>query len=342
MGVFMRILLFLSSIFILCGAGSSPVMAREQIRAVGSSTVYPFVTVAAEQFGQGGKFKTPIVESTGTGGGFKLFCEGVGEKTPDIANASRQITSSELELCNKNGVTDIAEIAIGYDGIVLASKKGIKPLDISRKNIFLALAREVPDASGRLLKNFHQKWNEIDAKLPAYNIEVYGPPPTSGTRDAFVELAMEKGCEQVKEFAVAYPDEKIRKKKCHLIREDGKFIDSGEDDNIIVQKLFSNEKAVGILGYSFVEENSGKVQANKVDGVLPGFETIESGKYSVSRSLYIYVKKQHVGIIPGIIEFLVEMTSESATGDAGYVSERGLLPLKDEERKKNRELVRKM
>lgn len=335
----MRHILFfaISIITISCNAN-----AREQIRTVGSSTVYPFVTVAAEQFGQGGKFRTPIVESTGTGGGFKLFCEGLGDKTPDIANASRPITDSEKELCKKNGVTDIAEISIGYDGIVLATKKGTQLVDISRKTIFLALARELPDANGKLQKNHYQTWNEIDPALPKTEIAVYGPPPTSGTRDAFVELVMEKGSEQVAGFAKAYPDEKLRKKSSHLLREDGKYVDSGEDDNIIVQKLFSNETAFGILGYSFVEENTGKVQSSKIEGVLPSFETIENGKYSVSRSLYMYVKKQHIGKVAGIAEFLKEMTSENAIGAEGYVTERGLLPLNEVEQKKMREAVKKL
>ncbi len=325
-----------------CLAFAPPTLAREQIRAVGSSTVYPFVTVAAEQFGQGGKFRTPIVESTGTGGGFKLFCEGVGENTPDFANASRQITDSERDLCKRNRVTDIAEIAIGYDGIVLAAKKGTPILNISKKTLFLALAREVPDAGGKLVKNFYQTWNEIDSSLPKNPIEVYGPPPTSGTRDAFVELAMEKGCEQIKEFEKAYADEKTRKKMCHLLREDGKFVEAGEDDNIIVQKLFSNEKALGILGYSFVEENSGKVQPSRIDGVLPSFDSIESGKYSVSRSLFVYAKKQHIGMVAGVAEFLKELTSENAIGEDGYITERGLLPLGDADRKKMREIIRSM
>lgn len=319
---------------------SAPVFAREQIRAVGSSTVYPFVTAAAEQFGQEGEFKTPIVESTGTGGGFKLFCEGLGEKTPDLSNASRKITDSEKELCAKSGVTDISEIPIGYDGIVFVSKKGNPPIALTKKQIFLALARELPGNDGKLTKNAYMTWKQVDASLPDIGIEVYGPPPTSGTRDAFVELVMEKGCEEIKEFAVVYPDEKQRKKACHIIREDGKYIDSGEDDNIIVQKVSSNPKAIGILGYSYYEENASKVGANTVEGVLPSYETIESGKYSVSRSLYVYVKKQHIGKIPGIAEFIRELTSEAAIGPEGYVTAKGLLPLKEDERKAMRERVK--
>ena len=334
----MRKLAVIYILFIFCVA--QPAGAREQIHVVGSSTVYPFVTVVAEQFGQSGKFKTPIIESTGTGGGFKLFCEGIGESTPDIANASRPITDSEKKLCAKNGVTDIIEISIGYDGIVLAVKNGTLVLDLSKKAIFMALARELPDANGKMQKNPYKTWHDIDPKLPDNEIKVYGPPPTSGTRDAFVELAMEKGCELVPDFVKAYPDVKMRKKLCTLMREDGKFVEAGEDDNVIVQKLFSDEKALGILGYSFVEENTSKVQSSKVEGVLPNFSTIESGKYGISRSLYVYVKLQHIEKISGLAEFLREMLSENAIGDDGYVIERGLLPLNAEERKKQRETIK--
>lgn len=319
-----------------------PALARDQIRIVGSSTVYPFVTAAAEQFGQAGGFKTPIVESTGTGGGLKLFCEGVGDATPDIANASRPITDSEKELCAKNGVKDIAEIQIGYDGIVVANKKSAQQFTLSKKQLFTALARELPGKDGALAKNAYQTWKDVDASLPAQPIEVYGPPPTSGTRDAFVELVMEKGCAEFAEFAKAYPDEKERKKRCHLLREDGRYIDSGEDDNVIVQKLASNDKALGILGYSFYEENASKIQANAIDGVTPDFATIESGKYGVSRSLYVYVKKQHIGQVPGIAEFAKELTGESALGTDGYMVAKGLLPLKENDRKASRATAAKL
>lgn len=312
---------------------ASPALAREQIRVVGSSTVYPFVTVAAEQFGQDGLFKTPIVESTGTGGGLKLFCEGVGVRTPDLSNASRQITESEIELCRKNGVTDIAEITLGYDGIVMAQKNNGKPLNFTRRQIFLALARELPGKDGALVTNPYKKWSDIDASLPDAPIQVYGPPPTSGTRDAFVELVMEKGCEQVSGFAAIYPDKKKRQKACHLIREDGAFIESGEDDNVIVQKLTANDKAMGVVGYSFFEENSTKIMASKIEGVLPNYDSIESKQYTVSRSLFVYVKKQHIGTVPGIAEFIREMTGESALGPEGYMTVKGLLPLGEKERK---------
>lgn len=224
----------------ICVAGTSPALAREQIRIVGSSTVYPFVTIAAEQFGQNGVFKTPIVESTGTGGGIKLFCEGIGERTPDISNASRPMMDSERALCAKNGVTDIVEVTLGYDGIVVANKKNAKLFDLTKKQLFLALARELPGPDGKAIKNPHQTWKDVDGSLPDQIIKVYGPPPTSGTRDAFVELVMEEGCEGVPAFAELYPDAKERKKYCHLIREDGRYVESGEDDNVIVQKLSSD------------------------------------------------------------------------------------------------------
>ncbi len=318
-----------------------PAAARDQVRVVGSSTVYPFVAAAAEQFGQEGVFKTPIVESTGTGGGFKLFCEGLGERVPDISNASREITDSERELCSKNGVSDIIEIPIGYDGIVLAAKKGGKLLNITKRQLFLALARELADGqSDKLRKNPYQTWKQIDPALPDWPIAVYGPPPTSGTRDAFVELVMEKGCGN--ELLKAIPDEKKRKKACHLIREDGRYIESGEDDNIIVQKLVSNDQAFGILGYSFYEENSDRIQANQVEGVLPAYETIESGAYGVSRSLFVYVKPQQVGTVPGLVEFIRELTSEGAVGEDGYVTAKGLLPLNASERQVMRGAVKQL
>lgn len=320
---------------ILVAAGAAE--ARDQIRIAGSSTVYPFTSAAAERFGQGGKFKTPIVESTGTGGGFKLFCSGVGESTPDISNASRAIKASEVELCNNNGVTNIVEIPIGYDGLTVANAKGAPQFDLTKAQIFLALAREIPGKDGKLTKNAYQKWSEIDAKLPAQAIEVYGPPPTSGTRDSFVELVMEEGCKEFKEFAAAYPDEKAHKKACTMLREDGKWVDAGEDDNLIVQKLASNKNALGVFGYSFLDENRGKVQAAKINGVVPTTETVENGTYKVSRSMFIYVKGEHLGKIPGLAEFAAEMTSDAAMGKNGYLIAKGLLPLHEKDMKVARE-----
>ena len=312
---------------------------RQQIRVVGSSTVYPFVTAAAEQFGQAGEFRTPIVEAMGTGGGIKLFCEGIGASKVDMANASRKMTDSEREQCRKNGVTEIVELPIGYDGIILVNQKGATLLNLSKEQIFRALARELPGADGALVPNPYQRWNEIDASLPAVEIEMYGPPPTSGTRDAFSELVMEKGCAEVKEFARLYPDDKVRKKMCHLMREDGRYIESGEDDNIIIQKLSTNAGALGILGYGYYEENAGKVQAAKINGVMPSYDTIEDGSYKVSRSLYVYIKREHIGLVPGIAEFAREMISEHASGSEGYMTAIGLLPLSPAQREQARAAV---
>ncbi|MCC8998640.1 MAG: PstS family phosphate ABC transporter substrate-binding protein [Candidatus Contendobacter sp.] len=310
--------------------------ARDYISIVGSSTVYPFTTAVAEQFGKSNSsFKTPKVESTGTGGGFKLFCGGVGVQHPDVSNASRKIKKSEIESCAKNGVTDIVEIVIGFDGIVLATSKKSKPMALTLKDLWLALAKEVPEpGTGKLSANPFKTWKDINPDLPANKIEVLGPPPTSGTRDAFVELVMDHGC---KEFSVVKElektDEKQAKKVCQTIREDGAFIEAGENDNLIVQKLAANPNALGIFGYSFLEENLDKIQGETIDGVAPSFENIADGKYPVSRPLFVYVKKAHIGVIPGIKEFIAEFTSEKAVGDDGYLSKKGLIPLPDAKRK---------
>ena len=325
----------LASLWIMLCAHSA--VARDQIRAVGSSTVYPFAAAAAEQFGMAGTFKTPIVEATGTGGGFKLFCAGAGDTFADISNASRKILDSEKELCAKNGVLKIVEVPIGYDGIVIANGEGARVLDLSKKQIFLALAKDVPAKDGKLVLNPYVKWNEIDPKLPDQAIEVYGPPPTSGTRDAFIELIMEEAAKELPEYAKAYPDEKARKKAAGVLRQDGKYIDSGEDDNIIIQKLSSNKNAFGIFGYSFLEENKGKVQASSIGGIAPSMENIENGTYKVSRSLYVYFKGEHVGKVPGLAEFAEELVSENALGADGYLTLKGLLPLHADDMKTARE-----
>jgi phosphate transport system substrate-binding protein len=315
---------------VLVASVGSNALASEQIRAVGSSTVYPFVTVAAEEFGRSGKFKTPIVESTGTGGGFKLFCEGVGDDSADIANASRAIKSSEIELCTKNGVNDITEIKIGYDGIVIANVVGENKFELNKAQVFQALAKEIP-VDGKLVANTNKKWSDIDASFPDTKIEVYGPPPTSGTRDAFVELVMQKACVDLPEFKVAYADTKELEKACHAIREDGAYVEAGENDNLIVQKLTGNKDAVGIFGYSFLEENSSTLQGHKIDGVEPTFENISSGAYPASRPLFVYVKNAHFKTTTGLKEFAQELISEKAIGQEGYLVEKGLIPLTAEE-----------
>ncbi|HTV18892.1 MAG TPA: PstS family phosphate ABC transporter substrate-binding protein [Polyangiaceae bacterium] len=315
--------------------------ARDYINIVGSSTVYPFSTVVAEQFGKTTKFKAPKVESTGTGGGLKLFCDGVGVKFPDIANASRRIKPSEVAQCKQNGVTDIVELKIGYDGIVLANSKQAKPLVIDLHHLWLALAKEVPgDNPNQLKPNTYATWAQVDPGLPDIKIEVLGPPPTSGTRDAFVELAMQHGCSHVDWIkALEKSDEKRFKSICHTIREDGAFIEAGENDNLIVQKLEANPAAFGVFGYSFLDQNTEKVQAASIDGVAPTFDSIAEGKYPVSRPLYVYVKKAHVGVIPGIAEYLSEFTAPRASGPEGYLADKGMIPMPDAERTEYRAIA---
>ena len=312
---------------------ASPAAARDHLHVVGSSTVFPFATTVAERFGQAGDFPAPVVESTGTGGGIKLFCEGVGENTPDIANASRRIKDTELEACKTAGVTPV-EVKIGFDGIVLANAKAGPDIAVTREQIFKALAKNLPDASGALVPNPNVNWSDIDPSLPAEKIEVLGPPPTSGTRDAFAELVMIAACDE----AVKAADEKA----CSQIREDGAYIEAGENDNLIVQKLEANPAAVGIFGFSFLDQNSAQIKGASVDGVAPTFEAIAAGEYPVGRSLLFYVKKEHVGQIPGIEEYVAEFTSEEAWGDDGYLAEKGLIPLPEADRAATAEAAKNM
>jgi phosphate transport system substrate-binding protein len=308
--------------------------ARDSINIVGSSTVYPFTTTVAEQFGRGGKFKTPKVESTGTGGGIKLFCNGVGPQFPDVANASRRIRPAELQTCAKNGVKDVVEIKVGYDGIVMAENKTGASMNLTRKDVYLALAKNVPDPANpnALIPNPYTTWKDVNKALPATKIEVLGPPPTSGTRDSFVELYLEAGCRNFAWLdALRSQDEPRFKRACDTVREDGAYVEAGENDNLIVQKLTANKDAVGIFGYSFLEENLDKLKGAVVDGVSPTYDSVASGKYPASRPLFIYIKKAHVGVIPGITEFIAEYTSEKALGEEGYLADKGLIPpLKNE------------
>ena len=324
--------LALSAFVAISAAGVAE--AREQIRIVGSSTVFPFSTTVAEQFGKTSTFKSPVVESTGSGGGLKLFCAGVGDGHPDITNASRRIKSSEVKKCAKNGIKDIVEVKIGYDGIVLANSKKSERMSVSLKDVFLALAKNVPAGEGKTQPNPYKTWKDVNASLPNVKIEVLGPPPTSGTRDAFVELAMEGGCKKVGWIkSMKKTDKKAYKSLCHTIREDGAFIEAGENDNLIVQKLNANKNAFGIFGFSFLDQNSDAVQGSLINGVMPAFEKIADGSYPVSRSLYFYVKKAHIGKVPGIEEFLAEFTSDKAWGEEGYLADKGLIPMPVAERK---------
>ena len=316
---------------------AAPAAARDQIRIVGSSTVYPFSTAVAEEFGRSSKFKTPIIESTGTGGGMKLFCAGVGVQHPDVTNASRRIKQSEFDQCKANGVTAITEVKIGYDGIVIASAKKSARMNLSLQQLFLALAKQVPAPGGKLVANPNKTWKDVDPSFPNVKIEVLGPPPTSGTRDAFNELVIEGGCNAFPDLkALKDKDEARYKSICLAVREDGAYVEAGENDNLIVQKLAANPNALGVFGYSYLEENTDKIQGSIVGGVEPTFENIASGKYPVSRPLFIYVKNAHVKSIPGIREYVVEFTSEKAIGDEGYLADRGLIPAPQAEREKFR------
>ncbi|MGB5512712.1 MAG: substrate-binding domain-containing protein [Woeseiaceae bacterium] len=315
-------------------AGAVAQSGRDYVYVVGSSTVYPFATVVAERFGRASQFKTPKIESTGSGGGLKLFCEGVGVNHPDIANSSRAIKQSEVDACAGNGVTEIIEVKIGYDGIVIANAIGAESVALSRTDIYKALAKEVPgDTEGELIENPYVTWADVNPDLPAIRIEVLGPPPTSGTRDAFVELAMEGGCKTFPWInALKSADKNQYKAICHTIREDGAFVEAGENDNLIVQKLEANPSAFGIFGFSFLDQNGEKVKGAMVDGVMPTFAAIADGDYPVSRPLYFYAKKAHVDVIPGLRGYLQEFTSERAWGEEGYLSDRGLIPMPDAER----------
>ncbi len=329
-----KVLLASALISMAIGGTAVAQSGRDYVYVVGSSTVYPFSTVVAERFGRSSEFKTPKVESTGSGGGLKLFCDGVGVDYPDVTNSSRAIKQSEVDTCAANGVTDIVEVKIGYDGIVLANAIGAPAVSLTRADLFRALAKEVPgEAEGELIENPYTTWADVNPALPATRIEVLGPPPTSGTRDAFVELAMEGGCKTVPWIKDLKSTDKNRYKAiCHTIREDGAFVEAGENDNLIVQKLEANPDAFGIFGFSFLDQNAEKVKGAEIDGIEPTFEAIADGSYPVSRPLYFYVKKAHVDVIPGLRGFLREFTSERAWGDEGYLSDRGLIPMPEEER----------
>ena len=297
----------------------------DQIKIVGSSTVYPYATVVAEKFGKGGKFKTPVIESTGTGGGMKLFCAGVGANHPDITNASRAIKPKEKTLCEKNGVTDIIEIVVGNDGISFAHSVNSPDADFTKEQLWRALAAKV-DVDGKLVENPYKKWSDIDSSLPNKKIEILVAPPTSGTRDAWNSLVMAKGCTKTAK-SIYEADGKKAKKECVKIREDGYAVEAGENDTLIVQKLTSNPDAYGFFGYSYLVANKDKIKASAVNGVKPSLQGIQDYSYPIARPLFFYVKKAHVGVIPGIEEFLKEFTSKKAMSNRGYLAQIGLVPL---------------
>ncbi len=303
---------------------------RSHIQIVGSSTVYPFVSTIAETFGRETKFKTPIVEATGTGGGFKLFCSGIGYDFPDFVNASRKIKPSEKEKCTKNDI-NVGEIKIGYDGIVLANSVNGQKYNLTKSQIFLALSAKVPNDRGELVDNFYKNWQEIDKNLPKIKIAIYGPPSTSGTRDAFVELVMLDVCIKNPIFIKNYSDEKILHKKCQIIRSDGAFIEAGENDNLIVQKLKNDKNALGIFGFSFLQENQNSIQPSLINNTIPTLENIVSRVYKISRPLYVYYKKEHLNLIDGMKEFIAEIVNKNTLGNEGYLLQTGLIPLSNQE-----------
>ncbi len=339
----MKIPSVIASLILLASSNLNAASNRDYIEIVGSSTVYPFAIAVAERFGKRSKFKTPKIESTGSGGGLKLFCNGVGVAHPDMTNSSRRIKQKEFEMCQKNGVTDIIEVLIGFDGIAFANSKKSKQLSLTRRDIYLALAKDIPnpDGSETFISNPHTTWNDVNSALPNTKIEVLGPPPTSGTRDAFAELALEGGC---KSFPWVKAFKKINKgaykARCHTIREDGPYIEAGENDNLIVNKLNANPSAFGVFGYSFLDQNTDKVQGSLIEGFEPTFDSIADGDYSISRPLYFYVKKAHIGVIPGIEGYLREFTSEATWGEEGYLTDRGMIPLNDIKRKTIGDAVR--
>ena len=308
---------------------TSVVEARE-IRIVGSSTVYPFTTIVGETFAAEGN-TAPVIESTGTGGGMKLFCAGVGDSHPDFTNASRAIKSSEVEKCKANGITPL-EMMVGYDGIVFANSKASGVLEITPRELFQALAKDVPQENGNLVPNPFTHWNQINPKFPNVKIEVLGPPPSSGTRDAWSELVMEKGCKTydwVK--AMKKKDKKAYKGICHGVREDGAYIEAGENDNLIIQKLANNPDAFGVFGYSFLDQNTDVIQGSPISGVVPTFESIADGSYPASRGLYVYAKKEHMGVIDGMTEFMELYLSDDVAGQDGSLGDAGLIPLPQNE-----------
>ena len=319
----------------------TPAVARDQIRIVGSSTVYPYTQAVAEEYAKKSG-KAPVLESTGTGGGMKLFCAGIGEAHPDVTGASRAMKKSEWELCKQNGVEAVSEVLIGYDGLSVALSRQGQDFDLTKEQLFQALASKLP-VDGKLVDNPNTTWADIDKALPATPILIYGPPPTSGTRDAFNELVMDKGCSGLPFYKAkqeALNDKKAwkkwRKANCRPMRQDGPFVEAGENDNLIVQRLGSDPTALGIFGYSFLFENQDKLKPVKIKGVKPSMTTIGDGSYGISRPLFFYIKNAHRKVIDGMDDFIAEYVSEGAFGEEGYLSERGLVILSEAEREKTR------
>ena len=332
----MKIAIYVGTAVLALTATGALAQSREQIRIVGSSTVFPYTQAVSEQFAAMTGGAAPVVESTGTGGGMQIFCGGVGPDHPDITGASRAMKQSEFELCQQNGVDSVTEVLIGYDGLSVAHAQSAPDMNLTKAQLFQALAAEVA-VDGEIVANPYTNWSEIDPSLPDMAITVFGPPPTSGTRDAFVELVMMEGCEEFE--AIAALEEDAMEDTCARMRQDGPFIEAGENDNLIVQRLNADPNALGIFGYSFLYENSDTLKPVAIEGVEPAPETIADGSYGVSRPLYVYVKNAHKGVIPGLEEFVAEYVSEESFGEGGYLSERGLIPLPADERDATRAAV---
>jgi len=331
-----RLIVAFVALTALLAVGAGNVQARDQIRIVGSSTVYPFASYVSEEFGATTQYPTPIIESTGSGGGMKLFSEGIGINTPDLSNASRQMKLSEYERNMQNGVEKIHEVIIGYDGISLCENTANSGLNLTREELTLAVAAKVPQ-NGELVKNPYQYWDQINSDLPHREILIYGPPTTSGTRDAFEDLVMEAATEEMAGYDGEYTN----------VRQDGAYVPSGENDNLIVQRLDKNKEAMGIFGYSYLDNNRGKIQPVGIDGVKPTAQAISEGEYPVARSLFFYVKLDHLDKVSGMQEYVDLFLSEKMIGSRGYLKRQGLIPMpekmREQEREewKNRELLQK-
>lgn len=310
------------------------------VRIVGSSTVAPFSETVAEQFGASSVFRTPIIETTGTGGGFKTFCSGRAAAHPSIVNASRRIKPSERTICAVNGIEDIVEIPIGFDGIAIVNARSGPDFSLTKTELYRALAEVLPDGQGAWVRNPNRLWSDISPEFPNERIRVSGPPPTSGTRDAFLELAMEPGAMGVPELAaLKQSDPDAFRQRAHTLRNDGAWLDAGENDAAIIQTLIRNEVALGVLGFSFLSQNVDRVQAADIGGILPTFTTISNGDYAVSRSLYFYVRREDLRLVPGLADYVLAFTEDEAIGPEGYLVEKGLVPLPEAERARVRELA---
>ncbi len=320
---------------------STAAVARDYVSMAGSSTVFPFATIVAEQAGKKPSMKTPVVESGGSSVGKKGACEGIGTEFIDIGNASSRMKIGELERCQNNGI-QVTEVKVGYDGIVLANIRSGVEMDITREQLGLALAAKVPNAAGTaFIDNPYQKWSDIDASLPDFEIKVMGPPTTSGTRASFEEMVNEKGLCKKNAAAIAILKAEGKKaKSCRVIRSDGFYVEAGEQDNLIVQKLQEDDEAFGIFGFSYLDQNSDVVKGAKIGGVEPTFDAIADGEYEISRDLWFYIKQAHVGVVPGVQEYAMEWTKH--WGEDGILAEAGMIPMSEEERDQYAEAIKEL